>query len=163
MRRLFLPAFFLFAPLSFALQTAAPKPVRVNPVALSQPQPKYTDAAKAAHIQGDVGLELTVDQDGKASQIRVTNPLGYGLDENAVEAVKQWRFRPATVDGKPTSLRAQLTVSFRLHQPPQKSDLPLPIKILSVLIGIGVNVFWMRGAYRLARNFIQSKRPQTEP
>ena len=88
--------------------------------AVSQPrviykvEPHYTQEARDAKLQGIVMLTLEVWEDGLAHNIRVINSLGLGLDEKAVEAVKQWRFSPGMKDGKPVKVLAQIQVSFRL-------------------------------------------------
>jgi TonB family protein len=45
----------------------------------------------------------------------VVTPLGYGLDEKAIEAVKQWRFQPGTKDGKPVNVQLNIEVEFRQY------------------------------------------------
>jgi len=52
--------------------------------------------------------------DGTTSNISVVRPLGLGLDEKAIEAVRKWRFRPSLKDGKPVPVRANVEVNFRL-------------------------------------------------
>jgi protein TonB len=59
------------------------------------PNPSYTDEAREAKLQGTVMLEVLVRADGRASQIRITKGIGLGLDDRAVEAVRDWRFVPA--------------------------------------------------------------------
>jgi periplasmic protein TonB len=55
-----------------------------------------------------------IDPNGKASKVRVLRALGRGLDEQAVENVFRWRFKPAMKDGKPVAVEAQITVNFKL-------------------------------------------------
>jgi TonB family protein len=56
-----------------------------------------------------------VTSEGKADNIHVLEPLGFGLDKNAVKALKQWSFRPATRNGKPIPFYATVSISFRLY------------------------------------------------
>jgi TonB family protein len=84
------------------------------PRAVYTPAPEYSNDARKAQINGTVQLELTVGTDGLTHEIAVKKPLGYGLDEKALEAVQQWRFDPATEDGKAVSKRITVEVSFRL-------------------------------------------------
>jgi periplasmic protein TonB len=65
-------------------------------------------------LQGVVILYGEVDTSGRLRNIRVTRGLGLGLEEKAIEAVKQWRFRPGTLDGKPVVAAAAIEVNFRL-------------------------------------------------
>lgn len=57
-------------------------------------EPKYTQAAIDAHIQGTILLEIIVDKSGLPRDIVVLSPLGFGLDERAAECVSEWRFNP---------------------------------------------------------------------
>ena len=77
---------------------------------------EYTKAALKAKIQGLVTLVLTVGVDGIPRDIRVVRSLDAGLDANAVLAVKQWIFWPATVDGKPVEHQSGIDVSFKLRR-----------------------------------------------
>jgi TonB family protein len=90
-----------------------------NPVALSKPEPEYSEEAQKAKWQGAVLLSLVVDATGKPTNIKVVRSLGLGLDEKAIEAVQQWQFRPGTKDGAPVPVQAQIEVTFRLPQTPQ--------------------------------------------
>jgi protein TonB len=85
-----------------------------NPVALYKPEPQYSEEARKAKWQGAVLLSLVVDENGKPIQIKVIRPLGLGLDEKAIEAVSQWKFKPGMKDGKPVPVQAQIEVTFRL-------------------------------------------------
>lgn len=84
------------------------------PVLLYKVEPEFSEAARKAKLQGTVMLYAEVDTNGRLSNIRVSRGLGLGLDEKAVEAVKQWRFRPAYRDGKAVVEAAAIEVNFRL-------------------------------------------------
>jgi protein TonB len=86
----------------------------VGPQVVFHPEPEFSEEARKAKLQGVVVLEIQVDQSGHARIIRVSQPLGLGLDEKAVEAVLRWRFRPATRNGLPVPANATIYVNFRL-------------------------------------------------
>ncbi len=83
-----------------------------SPRLLREVRPKYTDEAEGAGLEGTVVLEVVVRSDGRAYDFQVERGLGMGLDEEAVAAVKQWRFRPAMRDGEPVAIRGTVEVSF---------------------------------------------------
>src|SRR5262245_23180126 len=84
------------------------------PVPTFYPNPPYTDEARANKISGQVLLEILVRADGSVDPaIVVVRGLGFGLDENAVETLRQWKFKPATRDGKPVDVRIPIEVTFR--------------------------------------------------
>jgi periplasmic protein TonB len=87
---------------------SAPRPVET-------PDPAYTDEARRAKHQGVCVLGLIVDADGHPRDIRVVRGLGMGLDQKAIDAVRQWRFDPALKDGKPVAVQISVEVSFRLY------------------------------------------------
>jgi TonB family protein len=62
------------------------------------PGPEYSEEARKAKLQGTCVLWMIVDADGSPHDIRVTHPLGLGLDEKAIEAVRTWRFEPGKKD-----------------------------------------------------------------
>ena len=80
--------------------------------------PEFSDEARKQKVQGVVTLGLVVTSAGKPTRIRVLQSRGYGLDEKAVEAVSQWKFKPATKDGKPVSVEIAVEVDFNLQQHP---------------------------------------------
>jgi protein TonB len=88
----------------------------VAPKVLKDVPPKYTAEARAAGIQGTVKLDAVVLTDGTVGEVRVTQSLDtvYGLDEQAVKAVKQWVFDPGKKDGKPVPVRVDVEVTFTL-------------------------------------------------
>jgi TonB family protein len=77
-------------------------------------EPEYTEAARKAKYQGTVVLYAVVDADGKVRDLKVVRALGLGLDEKALEAVRQWKFRPGMKDGRPVAVAASIEVTFRL-------------------------------------------------
>ncbi len=85
-----------------------------NPVPIYKPEPQYSEEARKAKWQGSVLLSLVVDETGKPIDIKVVRPLGLGLDEMAIQAVSQWKFKPGMRDGKPVKVQAQIEVTFRL-------------------------------------------------
>jgi len=78
-------------------------------------KPDYTEEARRRNIRGDVLMEIVVKRDGTVSDVRVLRGLGYGLDERAVEAVKQWSFNPATRKGVPVDVLVEVAMEFRLR------------------------------------------------
>ena len=85
-----------------------------QPVALSRKDPEYSEEARKAKLQGTVELSIEISASGQVTNMRVLRSLGLGLDERAMEAVRQWKFRAGTVDGKPVATRAVVEVNFRL-------------------------------------------------
>jgi len=84
------------------------------PVAAYHVEPDYSQEARKAGFQGTVGLSMEVDEQGLPKNLKVVKPLGVGLDEKAIEAVQQWRFSPAELNGKPVVVQAAVEVNFRL-------------------------------------------------
>jgi TonB family protein len=84
------------------------------PVVLYKVDPEYSEEARKAKYAGTVVLQLIVDATGKAQNIRVVRSLGLGLDENAIEAVNKWKFRPGSRNGHPVAVIATIEVNFRL-------------------------------------------------
>lgn len=84
------------------------------PVLVSEVKPKYTDDAKSRRVQGNVELDVVVKSDGTVGDVTVTKSLDPALDEEAVKAAKQWRFRPGTKDSKPVDVLVQIEMTFTL-------------------------------------------------
>lgn len=91
------------------------------PVPIRKVDPDYTQQATDARIEGAVTLSIVVNESGIPTDIKVLRPLGYGLDQKAVEAVEQWRFRPGMKDGRPVSVPANVEVNFRLKDKPAEA------------------------------------------
>lgn len=85
------------------------------PSCLYCPDPQYSDEARKAKYQGVVVLQVVITLDGRATNIVVVKSPGLGLDEKAIEAVRQWKFRPAIgPSGKPVPTQVPIEVTFRL-------------------------------------------------
>jgi protein TonB len=87
----------------------------VKPEVLARVEPVYTEIARRARIQGVVIVETIIDPSGRVTDARVLKSLPMGLSESAVDAVRQWRFKPATLDGRAVSVYFTLTVKFELQ------------------------------------------------
>lgn len=85
------------------------------PVKVYYPQPRYTEEARQARIQGVTLLQAVIDTEGNVSELRILKGLPLGLDQSAMETVRQWKFEPATRDGVPVPVYYNLTVSFTLQ------------------------------------------------
>src|SRR5580704_6816428 len=85
------------------------------PKAVFAPDPEYSEEARKAKYQGTCVLWLIVGPDGRPRDIRVARTLGLGLDEKAIEAVKNWKFEPAMKDGKPVAVEISVQVDFHLY------------------------------------------------
>jgi protein TonB len=84
------------------------------PQILHRVAPVYTETARRARVEGIVILEAVIDSRGTIDQVVVRKPLGFGLDQRAVEAVRQWRFLPARLNGRPVAVYFTLTVRYDL-------------------------------------------------
>jgi protein TonB len=79
------------------------------------PDPEFSDEARRAKYQGVCVVSLIVDAQGLPQRVQVVRHLGMGLDEKAVEAVKQYKFKPATLQGKPVPVEVNIEVNFRIY------------------------------------------------
>jgi len=84
------------------------------PTVLRQVDPEFSEEARKAKFSGNVQVYLWVDEQGNPSHVRVVRGVGMGLDEKAVEAVRQYKFRPATKDGKPVKVDLYIDVNFQI-------------------------------------------------
>jgi TonB family protein len=95
----------------------------------------YPGSARRQGIEGDVILQLSVDEAGKLMSVSVARGSGHrALDEAVIAAVKLWRFEPAVADGRPAAAVAELPVRFRLAGGIARPERPL---IASVSAGEG--------------------------
>ncbi|MGA3043466.1 MAG: TonB family protein [Bryobacteraceae bacterium] len=84
------------------------------PAVVRKADPQYSEEARVARLQGTVVVAVVIGTDGVAREPRILRGVGLGLDENALEAISQWQFRPASKDGQPVSVSATIEVNFRL-------------------------------------------------
>jgi protein TonB len=85
------------------------------PVKLDAPPPQYTEIARKARIQGVVIVQAIINKEGSVENVKVLKGLPMGLDQAAIDAIKRWRFKPATLNGKPVTVYYNLTVNFTLQ------------------------------------------------
>jgi TonB family protein len=86
-------------------------PPRLSEVAT----PDYTAEARKKRIEGTVTLAIVIDKKGDVIDANVVKGLGYGLDENAIIAVKEWKYKPAEKDGEPVAVKMEVAVDFFLR------------------------------------------------
>jgi len=85
------------------------------PEVIHSVEPEFTQDARQANFQGSVSIKLIVDSQGNPQNVRVTRHLGMGLDDKALEAVRQYKFKPAMYQGHPVSVQIVIEVDFHLH------------------------------------------------
>ena len=97
-----------------------PAPMEISgnvmpPTKIHAPQPRYTEEARRARIQGVVVLQAVIEDDGTVRKVDVLKGLNLGLTESAVETVKEWTFEPATLEGEPVPVFLNLVINFSLQ------------------------------------------------
>ena len=114
MRTLLVCGLILCAALLQAQTTSGTQP-DTQPGIIIRNDPEYSTEATRAFVQSTVLLNITVGEDGKAHDIKIAQPSGFGLDEKAVEAMQTWVFRPGTKDGHPVPMPANVEMNFHLQ------------------------------------------------
>lgn len=84
------------------------------PSVVYAPEPEFSEEARKAKFSGNVQVYLIVDEQGNPSHVRVVRGVGMGLDEKAIEAVRQYKFKPATQNGKPVKVDLYIEVNFQI-------------------------------------------------
>src|SRR5216684_1448866 len=84
------------------------------PSLLQKVEPEYSEEARIAKLAGTVVVGGEIGPDGLAHNLRILRGLGLGLDQKAIEAIQQWRFKPGAKDGQPVSVMVNIEVNFRL-------------------------------------------------
>lgn len=85
------------------------------PSLLREVKPSYTEDGRRQGVEGDVVLEIVVRRDGTVGAVKVLRRLGAGLDQKAIDAVRQWRFSPARRMGAPVDVVVEVAVEFKLR------------------------------------------------
>ena len=103
------------APPTVQSRPAAQAAAKIVPAEiLSKPTPIYTEEARAKRIEGEVLLQVVLEATGKLRVLRIVHGLGHGLDDAAVHAAEQIRFKPALQDGQPSDSTVVLHIIFQL-------------------------------------------------
>jgi protein TonB len=87
----------------------------VAPVAIVRQAPLYPELARRMRLEGVVVVEAVIDEHGNVVDARPLRLLGFGCTEAALTAVRSWRYRPATLNGRPVSVFLTVTVTFELN------------------------------------------------
>jgi periplasmic protein TonB len=77
-------------------------------------EPEFSEEARKAKVAGNVLVGLWIDTEGRPSHVHVVRGIGMGLDQKAVEAVQQWKFKPAMENGKPVLVELNIEVNFQI-------------------------------------------------
>ena len=85
------------------------------PRLLREVKADYTDEARRGNIEGEVELEIVVRRDGTVGEVKIVRGLRGGLNDRAVQAVRQWRFAPGRMKGAPVDVVVEVGVEFRLR------------------------------------------------
>ena len=85
------------------------------PILLQRVEPDYPESARRARLQGTVILEATITTSGEVQQVRILKSVNPLLDEAAVRAVRVWRYRPATLNGRAVPVYLTVTVKFGIN------------------------------------------------
>ena len=86
-----------------------------QPQLVFAPDPEFSDEARRAKFQGVCVVAVVVDEKGNPQRIRVIRHLGMGLDQKALDAVRQYKFKPAKLQGKPVPVEVDIEVTFRIY------------------------------------------------
>ncbi len=87
----------------------------IKPIKISVAQPQYGQWARKSRIQGVVILQAIIDKRGNVANVKILKGLPLCLSEQAIKAVRQWKFQPASLNGEPVDVYYNLTINFRLE------------------------------------------------
>ena len=90
-------------------------PLAIGPIEVTRVKPQYPEAARKARMQGVVILEAIITKTGDVESVRVLRGLNPLLDSAAIRAVQQWKYKPATFNGRPVPVYLTVTVTFTLQ------------------------------------------------
>jgi protein TonB len=85
------------------------------PILIDEVLPEYSEEARKARFQGTVVLNTIIREDGSVQVMKILRGIGFGLDQNAINAVLRWKFKPARRNGKPVAAYMNVEVSFNLR------------------------------------------------
>ena len=119
---------------TLALQSGKPAPAEDSggverlPIKLLrktlETKPSYTEQARLAGVEGTVVVYAEITKDGSPENLRILRSLGFGLDEEAIRSVQQWRFEPSQESEKPSRVAMYVPVRFRLDRQIYGAQLP---------------------------------------
>jgi TonB family protein len=118
------PMLFAFAAVVLASTPFAAQELArsTSPVLIKEVKGDYTDAARARRVQGTVEMAVLVQADGAPGpDVRIIKSLDPDLDQQAIKAVRQWRFKPGTKDGQPVPVEVNIEMRFTLRDGPRKA------------------------------------------
>ena len=136
----------LVATLPFPARAEDPPPPVIAPAAgqLTRPpaverfvEAEYPAEARAAGLEGRVGLEVDLSATGEVTRAVVVEPAGHGFDEAALAAVRQFHFTPAEVDGKPSPVRISYSYDFVLARPAEEKAQEGPVNLQGTILERG--------------------------
>lgn len=110
------PWAWVFATLSLPAPALAQGEITALPQVIEAADPTYPPEAQALGLAAEVGLEVDISAEGEVLDARVIEPAGHGFDEAAVEALRQFRFSPAEIDGVPTAVTIEYRLRFEFRQ-----------------------------------------------
>jgi protein TonB len=87
-----------------------------KPEILFRMEPKYTEVARRAGVEGVVVLQAVIDEKGNVTELKILRSLPMGLDQAALDAVRMWRFKPATLQERAVKVFFNLTVNFKIQR-----------------------------------------------
>jgi protein TonB len=86
-----------------------------QPISVLRTAPVYPEIARHRRHEGVVIIEAVINRQGSVVDARVLKDPGFGMAEAALAAIRNWRYEPATLDGRPVSVYLTVTVSFQLR------------------------------------------------
>lgn len=94
---------------------ASSTPGLTQPHNIARVEPEYTDEARKVHFNDTVDVSVIIGEDGRVHDIKFPNPPGYGLEEQIIRALHQWKFRPGQKDGKAVAVHATIDITFKTN------------------------------------------------
>src|SRR5215218_9867765 len=121
LRNSYIPLVLLMSTAFAAIAPAEDTRLRIadvseRPVLLEKAEPRYPAEARSKGVRSaTVQMAIVITTEGRVTEVRVVNPVGLGFDEEAWQAVMQWRFRPAKKNGVAVPVRARVGVNFKMN------------------------------------------------